>query len=70
MTMIKLASPRFAKIALTALCLASAGIAATSVPLAQSAYAKGRQADDGAKHDRNDDRGGRGGGADDPAGHR
>lgn len=62
---------KLARIALTALCLASAGIAAGTVVLAPAAYAKGKQADDAANHNANDNRGGgKGGGKDDPAGHR
>ena len=64
----KMSMRRFAKVTLTALCLASAGIAASAVPFVDAAYAKGKAADDGAGHNKNDARGGKG--ADDPAGHR
>jgi hypothetical protein len=56
---------------MTALCLASAVVVAGSVVLAPVAYAKGKQADDPANHNAGDVSGkGKGGGKDDPAGHR
>ena len=63
----KTSTLRLVKATCAALSLVLTGAAATSVVLVPAAYAKGKRADDGAGHDKNDDRGGKG--ADDPAGH-